>query len=266
MIETPQSFSLREECRKAATTGGYRLRLGQADGWAGFRSTTVNGRIWLAATGMEGPWFLAVELPGAAQGLKFPTADLHGPGFARYAFPKIRELYVALSVAYKLSLLLPPPAFEVFQEKTKALPKTTEAERLIVQRIGQDLFRQSLMAWWGGCCPLTGIVEPALLRASHIVPWSECVDDAERLDPMNGLLLSALWDAAFDRALVTFDDEGAPLFSAALDEAARKALIWDAPITLTDAHRAKLVHHRQRFAFKNLKTSEGEQFGTASPS
>jgi len=39
---------------------------------------------------------------------------------------------------------------------------------------------------------------PALLRASHIVPWAEC-DDAQRLDVQNGLLLSALWDAALDR-------------------------------------------------------------------
>jgi hypothetical protein len=29
------------------------------------------------------------------------------------------------------------------------------------------------------------------------VPWAEC-DDAQRLDVHNGLLLSALWDAAFD--------------------------------------------------------------------
>ena len=38
----------------------------------------------------------------------------------------------------------------------------------------------------------TGITDPALLRASHIVPWAEC-GDAQRLDVHNGLLLSALW-------------------------------------------------------------------------
>jgi hypothetical protein len=36
------------------------------------------------------------------------------------------------------------------------------------------------------------------------------------LDVHNGFLLSALWDAAFDRALVTFDDDGNPQFSSAL--------------------------------------------------
>ena len=74
----------------------------------------------------------------------------------------------------------------------------TEAERLVIQRIGQDVFRDALMAYWGGRCPLTGITEPGLLRASHIVPWADCTD-AQRLDVHNGLLLSALWDAAFDR-------------------------------------------------------------------
>ncbi len=45
---------------------------------------------------------------------------------------------------------------------------------------------------------MTGISDTALLRASHIVPWAKCSDDAQRLDVHNGLLLSALWDAAID--------------------------------------------------------------------
>jgi len=32
----------------------------------------------------------------------------------------------------------------------------------------------ALMDYWAGRRPLTGITEPALLRASHIVPWSDC--------------------------------------------------------------------------------------------
>jgi hypothetical protein len=37
------------------------------------------------------------------------------------------------------------------------------------------------MDYWGGRCPLTGITEPGLLRASHIVPWANCTDE-QRLD------------------------------------------------------------------------------------
>ena len=80
-------------------------------------------------------------------------------------------------------------AADRFHAKTVGLSRTTEAERSVIQRIGQNVFRDALMDYWGGRCPLTGISEPALLRASHIVPWSDC-DDAQRLDVHNGLLLS----------------------------------------------------------------------------
>jgi len=42
-------------------------------------------------------------------------------------------------------------------------PRNTEAERLVIQRIGQDVFRSALMDYWNGRCPLTGITDPALL-------------------------------------------------------------------------------------------------------
>jgi hypothetical protein len=42
------------------------------------------------------------------------------------------------------------------------------------------------MDYRDGRCPLTSITEPKLLRASHIVPWSECCDE-QRLDVHNGL-------------------------------------------------------------------------------
>jgi predicted restriction endonuclease len=131
------------------------------------------------------------------------------------------------------------------------VPRTTEAERLVIQRIGQDIFRQALMDYWGGCCPLTGITEPALLRASHIVPWSDC-SDAQRLDVHNGLLLSALWDAAFDKGLVSFDDDGTPRVSASLGVSARQALgVATGPklAGLRDAHRTNLAAHRAKHGF-----------------
>jgi hypothetical protein len=68
------------------------------------------------------------------------------------------------------------------------------------------------------------------------------------LDVYSGLLLSALWDAAFDRGLVTFDDDGRPVFSANLSEIARAELRWHSPIPLTGEHRWRLAHHRARVA------------------
>ena len=43
--------------------------------------------------------------------------------------------------------------------------------------------------------------------SSHIIPWSES-NDRERLDVENGILLSPLYDALFDKHLISFEDDG----------------------------------------------------------
>jgi putative restriction endonuclease len=98
---------------------------------------------------------------------------------------------------------------------------------------------------------MIGITEPELLRASHIVPWTDC-RDAQRLDVHNGLLLSALWDAAFAKGLVSFADDGTVLLSSKPAKAARIALGVVTAATLRglrSAHRANLVAHCQRHGF-----------------
>ena len=50
---------------------------------------------------------------------------------------------------------------------------------------------------------MSGLSEPGLLLASHIVPWAS--DAGNRLNPSNGLCLSALHDRAFDNGLITVD-------------------------------------------------------------
>ncbi len=243
-IEAPQSFVVSQECQKVTWKFGFRRALGVIDGWARFGSTTANGSVYLAAAGQYGPWYLAIDHAGVVEELGLASVDLAGPGVARYAFQSLGELYAAMPRVYQLAASLPDAPFQEFQSKTQHLPKTTEAERLVIQRIGQDIFRAGLMDYWQGCCPLTGITDPELLRASHIIAWKSCQSDAERLDVHNGLLLSALWDAAFDRGLVTFDDDGKPEFSIALTDVARSELRWQAPISLTEKHRKRLAWHR----------------------
>ncbi len=230
MIQVPQTFSIQQEVEKATWQNGFRRKLGEIDGWAAFASTTVPGTVHISAEGVKGPWFLALDHAGVIEELGIPPASLPGPGDARYAFASLAQLYLVISRVYKLAASLPDAPLLQFHAQTKSLPKTTEAERLTIQRIGQDIFRASLMDYWQGRCPLTGITDTALLRASHIVPWKACQTDAERLDVHNGLLLSALWDAAFDKGLVTFDDTGMPLFSPVLSDAARTALHWHSPM------------------------------------
>ena len=244
-IEAPQSFVVSQECQKVAWQNGYRRALGEVGGWARYGSTNAKGTIWFAAGGHEGPWFLALDHLGIAEDLALPQTDMPGPGLVRYAFSNLTTLYAVMPRVYQLGVTLPDGPLEEFRAAVENLPKSTEAERLVIQRVGQDIFRDRLMTYWQGRCPLTGITDPALLRASHIIAWKDCASDAERLDVHNGLLLSALWDAAFDRALVTFDDQGRPEFSASLSEQARAELRWHSPIPLTDGHRRRLARHRE---------------------
>ena len=70
-------------------------------------------------------------------------------------------------------------------------------------RLGQQYFRQAVLANFNGRCGVSGLPVAKLLRASHIIPWN--VSSERRLDPTNGLTLSTLHDAAFDQGLITFD-------------------------------------------------------------
>ena len=64
MFESPQSFVVRQECEKATWQNGFRRALGEQHGWAMFASTKARGKIYLAAAGKNGPWFLALDQAG----------------------------------------------------------------------------------------------------------------------------------------------------------------------------------------------------------
>lgn len=73
------------------------------------------------------------------------------------------------------------------------------------QRIKQHFFRRAVLSSYGGRCCMSGMSESRLLVASHIVPWRE--DKKNRLNPSNGLCLSAIHDRAFDKGLITVNDD-----------------------------------------------------------
>ncbi|TIP26215.1 MAG: HNH endonuclease [Mesorhizobium sp.] len=252
-IENPPGFVVRTEARKAAFDNGFRVERGEMDGWACYGSTTAHGQVFIAGAGKDGPWYLALDHSGVITELGHSQSNIMGPGLARYEFASLAELYGAITEAWRLGVTLPDAPLVRFETETAGLPRTTEAERLVVERVGQDIFRKALMKYWQGRCPLTGITEPALLRASHIVPWAECKSDAQRLDVHNGLLLSALWDAAFDGGLVSFSDDGTPLFSPQVGDQTRNALktMEVSPLVgLTNSHCKNLAWHRARFVFR----------------
>ena len=75
----------------------------------------------------------------------------------------------------------------------------------IKMRLGQSYFRKMVLENYQNKCCVTGLNVPIVLRASHIVEWAK--DKENRMNPENGLCLSATYDAAFDRHLISFDDD-----------------------------------------------------------
>ncbi len=127
------------------------------------------------------------------------------------------------------------------------MPRSTEAERVIVGRVGQDLFRAALFDYWQGRCCITGLDVPELLRASHIKPWASCENDNERLDVFNGLLLAPQLDAMFDAGWLTVAHDGEVAVSPALSAQARETLGVSQPLKV---HRIR-AEHAPYLAFHN---------------
>jgi hypothetical protein len=249
---------LRTELEQAAWNHGYRRPNGEADGWLWFRSDEgVPGEVALACGAADdgAPWFLAVEHAGVAQVLasEFP-ATVSGPApppcKGAFAFAQQAEMRRALSRAFHLARSLPTFPFTQFEAEVAGLGDT-EIDRIVRQRVGQGFFRAALIDYWGAC-PLTGVSDPTLLRASHIVPWAECASDAERLDVFNGLLLCAHWDAAFDAGLVSFADDGMVIARPDLSAKAEAVLGLPnvPPLHLEAPHRLQMARHRKRFGFE----------------
>ena len=106
-----------------------------------------------------------------------------------------------------------------FCKELEDIPKDIKGEvRLqeVKARVNQNFFRRMVLANYGEVCALSGIDISTLLVASHIIPWSK--NEKERLNPENGICLSALYDKAFDKGLITFDNEGRTIFSEHLKE------------------------------------------------
>lgn len=243
----------RSEIEQAATRNGFPIDPEPRGDWLLLRSPWTRHEL---LAGHDGDVYLVATFSGLiAQemaGSPCLTAPAEGTR-AVFLAENAGVLHQLVQRLYQLARSLPPEPLEAFEAKTRDLPRVTEAERLVVQRIGQDVFRESLMEYWNGRCPLTGIDQPELLRASHIKAWAACESDRERLDVHNGLLLAAHLDAAFDTHLISFSDDGGLLVSPRMSENARIALRLDEiPILdlLRARHREYLAIHRAKFQQK----------------
>jgi putative restriction endonuclease len=237
---------------KAAVDNGFDQELPREGDWLGFASTQCPLRVWLGTLGDA--YFLAAfsqqnVTRALGQDASPMTAPLPTGAVGARTVADIPSLHRLLRRAFQLSKTLPDELLHTFEKQTAALPRNTEVERLVVQRLGQSLFRQGLIEYWEGRCALTDLGVLDLLRASHIKPWADCATDAERLDIFNGILLAPHLDAAFDGGFVTIADDGAVELSTALDHEARQLLGLDRPMrvrALADGHRQYLPWHRAR--------------------
>ena len=198
-------------------------KAGYANGWENVRESTAARVVLFSARHKAeahvtpplvqgGPWQVTFPKGPPPTELCRTLPDiLQRPdgGFEAHGEAALGKL---LRRAAELAMSLPNHAAEIYAEeiaKIEAQPPTaTEALRLVKQRIGQNLFRQALLDYWGGACAVTGLDLPEALRASHAKPWAKCETDAERLDVFNGFLLAANLDTLFDQGLLTFADDG----------------------------------------------------------
>ncbi len=118
----------------------------------------------------------------------------------------------------------------------------TEVTRTVQARRVQGFFRTAVLTSYGNRCALTGLAVPALLNASHIIPWS--VSHERRADPSNGICLNALHDRAFDRGLITFDNELRLVVSQSLNNANQLGILADELTGL----QGRRLHVPERFA------------------
>jgi predicted restriction endonuclease len=123
-------------------------------------------------------------------------------------------------------------------------------------RVKQSFFRRAVLSSYSGRCCMSQLAEPRLLVASHIIPWGE--DKTNRLNPRNGLCLSALHDRAFDLGLITVTTDFRVRVSNRLKKYSSNPLIDTAigqienmPIHLPDKFVPDLAflewHHQHRF-------------------
>ncbi len=227
-----------------------RLRLEKAAADCGFEMTAVPHADGLELRSARFPESVLVRVSGERSFEVYasdPAILDQGTAGSLLKVDGFGELYVALRIAAARARTKPNRVADEFKNRTAALPKSTEAERLVVQRVGQDLFRAALLDYWQGKCCVTGLDMREILRASHIRPWARCETDEQRLDVFNGLLLAPHLDALFDCGLMTVDDQGAVNIAAALTTQQRQQLGLSASMTiqnLRDEHRSYLDFHR----------------------
>jgi Predicted restriction endonuclease len=125
----------------------------------------------------------------------------------------------------------------IFEESI--LEKGLTKERVIKARVNQNVFRRGILNAYSGQCCVTLLSETNLLIASHIKPWSESSPE-EKLDIGNGLCLNAFHDKAFDKGLITIDQDYRIQISNKIDKMKVPVNIYELYFSTYDGKRINL--------------------------
>lgn len=100
-------------------------------------------------------------------------------------------------------------SFGLPDQKTLAPPETSierrYALRLVKQRLHQASFREAVITAYGGRCAFSGLPEPMLLDAAHIM--ADADENLGQPVVTNGIPLSKIHHAAFDAQLIGIDPD-----------------------------------------------------------
>ncbi len=221
-------------------------KAGHDNGFEHVLPTAAEG--WLALGSARHPAEVAVQITSGGFAAKLSRCQPSLPGELTRSFPEAMQARGPMEALFvlptedaianwlrrtaALAQALPDQAMTDFDanvqtalaELEPGAAKSTEVQRLVRQRVGQQAFRHAMLDYWGGACAVTSVELPQALRASHAKAWALCDTDAERLDVYNGFLLSANLDALFDAYLVTFDGTGSLQISEAVSDVERSRL------------------------------------------
>ncbi|MCE6967199.1 HNH endonuclease [Cereibacter sphaeroides] len=200
-------FAIRTQLEKAAVDSGFSIRLPDVEDWMIFRAHAAPAH--LALTHTEHGFAVGTDHGSAAEHVKDKATQTISPdGFTAFLAADMKAVFRLGQRIWALAKSLPDEPLHEFEKALKSELGATEVENLRRERVGQEIFRKALLSYWGNACAVTGVTHKSLLRASHVVPWSKCTSDNERLNVHNGILLAAHLDAAFDVGLISFQDDG----------------------------------------------------------
>lgn len=253
------SLTVQSRLEKAAVDNRFDLQLEASPEWLTFRSSHCELQIWLSAsskvrdTGSHGfapGLILALSRIDIATQLGESAFSPQLPQGAISAVTSLDFELLGAQVrrAFQLARALPNALAIEHAAETANMPRSTEVERLVIQRIGQNIFRQGLLAYWDARCCVTELDVVEVLRASHMKPWARCETDAERLNIHNGLLLAPHLDALFDGGFISFTENGEIRISRDLSHVAQTQLMLSTSMklrTLNAAHKPFLAWHLQ---------------------